>query len=139
VKIKGSRQLRARLHAIPKKAPARIGRAWAQETARAARPMVPVRTGALRRSIRVGRTSAGGATVVANRTAFFVDRGTRPHDITPKRKKGLVFQGKKGTIFARKVHHRGTRAKPFRARAARMGLRRADMERQVIAVWNEAA
>jgi hypothetical protein len=139
MKIKGGRQLRTRLHAVQTKAPRRISRSWADEAARAARPMVPVRTGALRRSIRVGRTSAGGATIVANRTAFFVDSGTRPHDITPKRRKGLVFEGKKGTIFSRKVHHRGSRAKPFRARAARAGLERARMDRHLIAVWNEAA
>jgi hypothetical protein len=138
VKLRGGRELRARLAAM-ERAKRPVTRTWATETARAMRPMVPVKTGALRRSIDVGHTSEEEATVVANSSAFFVDAGTRPHDIEPRRKPSLVFQGKRGTVFARKVHHRGSRAQPFRARAAREGLRRTRIVDFFIGAWNRAA
>lgn len=41
----------------------------------------------------------------------FIERGTRPHTIRPRRGKFLVFQGADGrTVFAREVHHPGTEA-----------------------------
>ena len=41
--------------------------------------------------------------------------GTQPHDIFPKRKKALrwVPVGGNGFVFAKRVHHRGTKADPF--------------------------
>lgn len=138
MKLRGGRELRARLAAM-ERAKRPVTRRWSTETARAMRPLVPVKTGALRRSIQPGRASENEGTVVANRTAFFIDKGTRPHDIVPRKSGALAFKGKRGTVFARKVHHRGSKAHPFRARAAREGLRRTNIPRLVTDAWNGAA
>ena len=139
VKLHGSKQLRARLAAIggvfkP------IGRTWADESAKAARPKVPVRTGRLKGSFRRRNATMKRATVVGHFTGYFIDAGTVPHVITPKGKRGLVFEGRGGrTIFARKVHHRGSKAQPFRHRAALEGLRRTPMDDIMRDLWNDAA
>lgn len=138
-RLRGSDDLKRRLRAIGQ-AFKPIGRKWADETSDAARPKVPVRTGRLRRSFRRKNASMKRATVVGHYTAYFIDAGTKPHAIVPKRGGRLVFEGRGGrTIFARKVMHRGTRAQPFREKAAREGLRRTDMAGELIELWNDAA
>lgn len=138
-RLRGSRELRARLLAIngvfkP------IGRTWADNTADAARPMVPVKTGRLKKSIRRRNATMKRATVVAHYTAYFIDKGTVPHVIKAKNARRLVFQGRGGTtIFARAVHHRGSKAQPFREKAAREGLRRTPMDQILYELWNRAA
>ena len=48
----------------------------------------------------------------------FVRRGTRPHEIRPKKIGGvLAFMGPNGMVFARKVNHPGTKANPYHKRA----------------------
>ena len=79
------------------------------------------------------------ATVSAHYTATFVDGGTKAHDITAKTGGTLAFTGSNGPVFARKVHHRGARAKPFKQRAAREALRRNPMAQELIDLWNKAA
>ena len=137
--LKGGRELRARLNALST-AFKPIGRNWADDTVRLARPRVPVRTGRLRQSIRRRNASKKRATVVAHYTAFFVDKGTKPHDIKAKRAKGLVFEGRGGrTIFAPKVRHRGYAGRPFRDRAAKEALARNPAAEELIRAWNRAA
>lgn len=136
--LKGGEQLSRRLKAL-KLAFKPIGRDWADETAQEMRVRVPVKTGRLRGSFRRRNATQKKATVVGHYTAYFVDAGPKPHDIVPKRAKGLVFQGRSGTIFARKVHHRGYRARPFRAAAARAGLRKAPLGDALTKAWNDAA
>jgi hypothetical protein len=41
----------------------------------------------------------------------YVEEKTKPHVITPKNKKALVFAGKGGMVFARRVNHPGTPGK----------------------------
>lgn len=137
-RLRGTKELQARLKAIGQ-AFKPIGRKWADETADSARPKVPVVTGRLRGSFRRRNATMKRATVVGHYTAYFVDKGTVPHVIRPKRARGLVFEGRSGTVFARKVHHRGSRAQPFREKAAREGLRRTDMSGELIELWNSAA
>lgn len=55
---------------------------------------------------------------IDNRAAYygpFVHEGTKPHDIFPRAKKALrwVPIGGNGFVFAKRVHHRGTKADPF--------------------------
>jgi hypothetical protein len=139
MKVRGSRELRARLKAISVSFKP-IGRKWADDTARLARARVPQRTGRLRQSIRRRNATQKRATVVAHYTASFVDAGVKPHEIRAKRRKGLVFEGRGGrTIFAPKVFHRGYRGKPFRREAALEALKRNPMAEEVIRAWNEAA
>lgn len=134
--LKGKKELQARLRAIGKSFKP-IGRVWADETVKAARPKVPVRTGRLRASFRRAGASMKRARVTGHFTQYFIDAGTRPHDIRAKRG-ALVFQGRRGTVYARKVHHRGIKARPFRRRSAEEGLARTPMADIVISQWNAA-
>ena len=136
--LQGSAQLRARLKAI-KETWKPLGRAWAKDTYKTARPMVPSRTGRLRRSIRVLGVSAKRARVGAHHTAYFVDKGPKAHTIKAKRGSYLIFQSGGRTVFTRQVHHRGYRGRPFRRRAAIEGLRKNPLAVAVINQWNDAA
>jgi hypothetical protein len=44
--------------------------------------------------------------------ALFLEEGTRPHVIRPKKAKALRWMGPNGPIFARSVRHPGTKAQP---------------------------
>lgn len=136
--LHGADDLRARLKAL-KKAFRPIGRKWGRAAINAGRPMVPVDTGRLRRSMRILSASEKRARVGAHYTAYFVDKGPKAHLIAPKRAKRLVFEKQGRTIFARKVHHRGYRGRPFRKRMAEEGLRNTPMAQELIKQWNEAA
>lgn len=60
--------------------------------------------------------------------ATYLERGTRPHLILPRNAKVLAWQpasGVGGTIFAKRVHHPGTRAYRIMEDALRIGLARA--------------
>lgn len=124
VTIIGARQLHARLDAI--KPDAGMMRDFAVAAVAAQKLLVPRKTGNLGRSIRIGVVSASYAETVASANyAAFVEFGTAPHDIVPRNKKVLAFPAKgsatlsgrvrKGgqVIFARRVKHPGTRAKPY--------------------------
>ena len=137
--LKGGRELRARLKAISQSFKP-IGKKWADDTARIAKPRVPVRSGRLRQSIRRRNASQKRATVVAHYTAYFVDKGPKPHDIKARRGRLLVFEGRGGnTIFAPKVRHRGYAGRPFRDRAAKEALARNPAAEEIIRAWNAAA
>jgi hypothetical protein len=138
VSLKGGRELKARLRAI-KGSFKPIGRKWGRATVNAGRPMVPVRKGRLRRSWKVLSASGKRARVGAHYTAYFVDAGVKPHFIKSKSGEFLgPFRGRGGTVFAKAVHHRGYRARPFRKRAAQEGLRNTPMAQIVIDEWNRA-
>ena len=138
--LKGGRELRARLKAISQSFKP-IGRTWADDTVRLARPRVPRRTGRLRQSIRRKNASQKRATVVAHYTAYFVDKGPKPHSIKARRgRRQLIFEGRGGdTIFAPKVRHRGYAGRPFRREAALEALKRNPAAEEIIRAWNEAA
>jgi hypothetical protein len=136
--LKGGNQLRARLKAL-RLAFKPAGRAWADETVRQMRPRVPIKSGRLRKSFRRRNANQKRATVVGHFSAYFIDAGVVPHTIKAKRAPRLVFQSGGRTIFARKVNHRGFRARPFRQRAAEEALRREPMAQHVIDQWNKAA
>ena len=88
-------------------------------TRRASGEVVRVRTGHLRRTIgppTVQETAAGaaGELRVGATYAPFVEFGTRPHRIVPRRGKALRFLDRTGQVrFARAVNHPGTRPRPF--------------------------
>ena len=136
--LKGSPHLRARLRALGK-AFRPIGRQWGDEYVKVARPMVPEKTGRLRKSIRVKNNTQRRTTISAHYTASFVDAGSVAHPISPRRGTFLAWQDGGQTIFARKVNHPGVRARPFRARAAHEALRRKPMADELTRQWNEAA
>lgn len=139
MKLKGGRELKARLDAM-KLVWKPIGRKWGRNTIIAGRPMVPYRTGRLRKSMRILSATKKRTRVGAHYTAYFIDAGVKPHMIRSKSGEFLgPFRGRGGTIFARAVHHRGFRARPFRLRAAREGLRKTPMAQELINLWNKAA
>lgn len=82
-----------------------------------------LKTGALRASIdlyftrrgkalevRVGANPAPGGSVGY---ALYHHEGTRPHIIRPRYKQALAFQYRGRTVFAKVVHHPGTKPNPY--------------------------
>ena len=80
----------------------------ANELAKAA----PVDTGRMKNSI---DSSVDGNTIVINMVeyALYVEFGTPPHIITPKNAKALHWKSGQDDVFAKVVHHPGTRPQPF--------------------------
>ena len=71
-----------------------------------------VKTGHLRRSIQGQVNGLTGIVHTSNlKYAPWVEKGTRPHTIRPKRKKFLYWRGASHPV--KKVHHPGGRAKPY--------------------------
>ena len=94
------------------------GEIAARQIVARAKVLAPVDTGRLRASIRVERQSTFGLrqrwTVGSDvEYAPMVNDGTRPHIIRPRRAKALKFTVGGRTVYARVVHHPGTRANPF--------------------------
>lgn len=152
--VRGLPQLNARLRAISSPlAGERLMRRLALATVREAKLLVPRRTGNLGRSIHVASVSATEAAVVASaHYAAYVEYGTRPHEITPKARKALRFAASaagarlSGTprtgaavVFAKRVHHPGTRPEPFLLPGARKAVGTAGLDQQIVAEWNGAA
>ena len=87
-----------------------------------AKILCPVDTGRLRASIK-GRASRTWSlrpqfTVSSNVDyAPLVQDGTRPHIIRPRTRQALKFIVGGQVVFAKVVHHPGTRARPFLDRA----------------------
>lgn len=89
-----------------------------------AKVLAPVDTGRLRASIRVESRSILGLrsryTIGSDvEYAAYVNDGTRPHIIRPRHAQALRFVIGGRVVFAKVVHHPGTRARPFLDRALR--------------------
>lgn len=89
----------------------------------AATPRTPVDTGRLRAATAgevdaPGRFRSEGRMI--NRTAYALDvhDGTGPHVIEPRRASVLRFEAGGETVFATRVNHPGTAARPFLAEGA---------------------
>lgn len=96
----------------------------ARQVMNRAKVLAPVDTGRLRASIRIeSRRSLGFRTIYTVGSdveyAAFVNDGTRPHVIRPRRAQVLRFNVGGQVVFARVVNHPGTRARPFLDRALR--------------------
>lgn len=95
-----------------------------QRVVNRAKILCPVDTGRLRASIK-GRANRTWTlrpqfTVSSNVDyASMVQDGTRPHIIRPRTKQALKFTVGGQVVFAKVVHHPGTRARPFLDRALR--------------------
>ena len=136
--LKGSRELRRRLKAI-KTVFKPVGKSWAEQTARLAATRVEVKTGKTRRSIRVKNASMKKAAVEAKGGARFLEAGTKAHIIRPRRFRALKWNASGQPMFAKKVNHPSTKAKPFLRRSGHDVLERSDMLKELIKLWNEAA
>jgi hypothetical protein len=136
--LKGTAEFKARLKAAGQMFKP-YGREWTDEYVRVARPMVAVRTGKTRMSIRRRNASQRKATVQALFTAIFIDQGTKRHTIVPKRAKALYFTDGGSPRFVPQVQHPGSRARPFREEAMRRSIRNKPMADRLIREWNGAA
>jgi hypothetical protein len=117
--------------------------------------LVPVKTGNLRRSIRLGTVSETRAQIIAGGTggvgyARAVEFGTRAHVIVPRTRKALAWGGDRrlsgslrsgasATHFAKRVRHPGSRAKPYLLPGAKRAIEKAGLAKSVVAAWNEGA
>ena len=130
--IQGMRELAMNLDQFPeklkRKALDRVLRRGGRYVSLLAKELVPVRSGALRRSIRVTIVRRGNfvtARVIAGRRvkkddpyyAWMVEGGTKPHEIRPKGKKSLFLAG----LFSEVVKHPGARARPYLGPALEKG------------------
>lgn len=96
----------------------------ARQVMNRAKVLAPVDTGRLRASIRIEsrRTLALRSVYTVGSDvdyAAMVHDGTRPHTIRPKNAQALRFRIGGRIVYAKVVHHPGTRARPFLDRAVR--------------------
>jgi len=93
---------------------ASILRVLALEVAVEAKKIVPVKTGRLRRSIHArvpdDVTAKIGSSV---HYAPYVEMGTEPHVIVPRKAKALRFVVDGKVVFAKRVQHPGTKPRPY--------------------------
>jgi hypothetical protein len=158
VKLIGADELRRRFKALAT-VPSTTNRSslparWQTATVRAARPMIPVRTGQTRASIRPGGTRKGNATVVGKYTVNFIDAGSKAH--TEPRQAGLTKTGRVSrrklgsgkvlkfseggqTLFRKRVNKPKIAAHPFKKAAARKGLEHLNWATFIYGLWNRAA
>lgn len=114
--------------------------------------LAPVKTGNLRRSIRIGTVSDTSALIYAGaKYAAFVEFGTKGGTIIrpvrakvlawggPRRLSGSLRSGGKPDHFARSVRRGATKAKPFLVPGAKAALEKAGYIVNIIKAWNEAA
>lgn len=112
--------------------------------------LVHRKTGNTGRSIHLASSSATQAVTMAVGAARWLEYGTRPHTITPKAAKALRFAASPGgarltgaprkgaaVVFARVVHHPGTRPYPFMVPGAVAGVQQAGVQ-PIVDAWNGA-
>jgi hypothetical protein len=154
--IEGMRGLQARLRAISDTEG--LVRELGLETVREAKERVRRKTGTTARTIRLASVSSTEAVVRVRGAGAWLEYGTRPHIIRPRKGKMLRFPakgvattlggrvrspalrklGKGAYIFARLVHHPGTRAQPFLIPAAKAAIDKVGIG-YIIDRWNRAA
>jgi hypothetical protein len=148
--VKGIPQLRARIEAL-KPSPGLMRKLGLVAVAEQ-KALVPRRTGNLARSIGIGSVTATVAETVATANyAAFVELGTRAHIIEPRNKKALRFAPGGGAtlarrprrgasvVFAKRVRHPGTKARPFMVPGARRAVEKVGFRDAVVKAWNDAA
>jgi hypothetical protein len=117
---------------------------------REAKARVPRKTANLSRNI--GSEVVGGFSVRLYARASYaeaVEKGTRPHIIRPKNKRALRFaagpggarlsgSARKGAdvVFARVVHHPGTKPHPFLLPGAQAAIEGSGLAKEIVAVWD---
>lgn len=155
--IEGMDKLVRRLDAVAKSG-REIPRVWAPMAVGLAKRRVARKTSYTGRTIRVVRVTDQEATIAVGGAGPYLEGGTRPHIIRPRRAKMLRFPaagtpvtlagrvrtgaarrlGTKAYAFARFVRHPGTRAQPFFFGSAREALSTVGVG-QIIERWNRAA
>lgn len=151
--LEGYRPLQARLTAIG--TTKELMRLMGLETVRGAKHTVARKTGTTGRTIRMVGASDDRVTVEVRAAGPYLEFGTRPHLISPRKGRVLRWpaqgtpvtlggrvrksaQGLKGAYrFARSVRHPGTKAQPFLIPAARAAAAIVGVSK-LIERWNKA-
>lgn len=152
--IEGFRPLQARLNALGQTRDTM--RLLGLDTVREAKIRVRRKTGTTGRSIRLEHVTDTTATITVGGAGAFLERGTRPHLIVPRKGKALRWPAKGTPVtlggrartgaakkpgafaFAKRVHHPGTKAQPFLVPAARAALGRLGIT-AIVERWNRSA
>lgn len=153
--VQGYGQLKARMTAISGKGlPKLLGLA----TVRNAKLAVRRKTGTTGRTIRMTTVTEHSVTVEAGGAAVFLEEGTKPHIITPRAAKALRFAasgvsttlagrvrtgevariGSGAFVFAKSVHHPGTKPYPFLRPGAQKAVKEYGAD-AVVELWNKSA
>ncbi len=111
--------------------------------------LVHRKTGNTGRSIHLVSATAQKAVTEAGGAASYLEFGTKPHTITPKAAKALRFAASPGgarlsgaprkgaaVVFAKVVHHPGTKPYPFMVPGAVAAVQQAGVE-PIIALWDK--
>lgn len=154
VQVKGKQELGARLKSM-KYLPEKVLTAWQMRTVELAKRKVARKTRILMNSIHKGTRTKTFAQVEASASyAAYVEFGTKPHIIKPKyakvlawnnqgsvgnRQTGSVRSGAKPNVFARQVHHPGTKAQPFLLPSAKAAQDEVKLTQSVVDLWNGGA
>ena len=135
--LKGAKGLHSRFRAV-ERSTGTMMRDLALHAVREQKNLAPVRTGNLRRTIHLGSVSSRSATTVAGANyAAHVEFGTRPHVITPVRRKVLRFSAGGRVVFTRRVRHPGTKPRPFMLPGANRALEILGVN-VIVDAWNRA-
>lgn len=152
LRVEGTRQLQARLRAVQKSPPSML-RTLGLTAVREQKRLVPRKTGNLGRSIHIaGITRSSVTTQASAGYAGYVEYGTKPHIIRPRRAAVLAFpasgtsrrlsgKARKGgaLAFAKMVRHPGTKPQPFMVPGAQRALESVGLASRVIDAWNSGA
>jgi len=88
-------------------------RRFAEGVVEAARSKAPKRSGYLASQISSVVEKDSAAIYAKAPYSAYVEFGTRPHLILPKRARALRFEVDGEVVFARRVHHPGTQPQPY--------------------------
>lgn len=158
IRLDGAKQLEARLKAV-QNAPAPLMRTIGLTAVREQKLLVARKTGNTARTIRLERVTNDTATTVVQGAGVYLEYGTRPHIIRPRNARVLRFPakgvpttlggrvrtsaarklGNGAFVFAKVVHHPGTKPQPFMVPGAQRALESVGLAARIIDAWNKAA
>ena len=115
--------VRAEMNRLARRDAERVAQQVQDRAELLSRSLVQVRSGAYSRGwFKESGISFRGPTVVVGNTAphaLYIEQGTRPHVILPRRARALRFEINGRVVYARRVNHPGTKPYHVLARATR--------------------
>lgn len=149
--LKGYAQLQARLHAIGGRGNGALMRQLGLQAVREQKLLVRRKTGQTGRTIHIAAVTPTSVTTVAGGAAVYLEHGTRPHEITPRAARALRFAASPAgrrlsgaprvgaaVVFAKRVHHPGSKPYPFMIPGAKLAIRKTGVG-TIVDTWNKAA
>lgn len=133
----GADQLRARLHAVGHIG-VPVSKSVGAEMLSQARKRISVKTGRTRSTLHLGTVNEKGAKLLGSKVAVILDKGAREHDIEPRERSVLVFEGRTGTVFTKKVHKPRQAGTQYLRKSMQEAAHKASTE-PIVTAWNSAA